>query len=315
MNGFWNKVTNARTIGIITVLVAIVAVIAQMIWDKYKDKTSIALQQINSITLVQNQSSLNKLRIYYDNKSINEITKISFRLVNDGNKAIIEGDVKKPITIHFENKAQVLDLTDAYSTPRNIDYHIQIDSTKHVIMLAFSLMNPKDEISFSLLLSGGSKYLADARIVGVRELSQEINNTKTTPFSWSDWLPVLICAFFSFMLLKTAVSIRSSCVLGSLFKEKYLDNVPDFPAFSSKEELIDFVTINMTFLTNQQRPLLKTITYLPEKLEVDYKYQIFRLVSEYFDNESLKTERYVIPFFAGLGFLICTVYIIWGRIF
>jgi hypothetical protein len=163
----------SRAVGIITVLgliLAAIGIVAPIVWDLYKSHTALQIRLISSSRLVGGGPTIDKLQFSYDGRPVAALSKLSFVLANSGRTPIRSGDIVTPPTVTLPD-ARVLDTHIDNVKPSNLASSTTTNSSGHSVAIAFPLLNPSDQIQFSLLVEADRPQVdVSARIAGLTAL-------------------------------------------------------------------------------------------------------------------------------------------------
>lgn len=159
---------NVATMTVLGLLLTAVGVISPILWDIYKGRTELTLLRLGSSAIVERKEDVQELRVLYDNKPVESVTRASFTLRNSGRRPIVQENVRQPVRVRFRESILKYGIENVF--PNKKDYTI----TKHddsTLEVSFDLLNPRDFVTFSVLLAGNDEAIdANARIVGIKEL-------------------------------------------------------------------------------------------------------------------------------------------------
>lgn len=136
---------------------------------------------------------LDKLQFSYDGHPVTQLTKFAFVLTNTGRVAIRKDEVVSPIVIQFGN-ANIIDARIDAVVPDNLESHIKVASSGHEVSIEYPLLNPNDQIQFSILTESREVAIkVSARIAGVRSIIYADQRGKTKSMkrktiSWTVWV-------------------------------------------------------------------------------------------------------------------------------
>ncbi|MFX0197947.1 MAG: hypothetical protein ACFFCW_17645 [Candidatus Hodarchaeota archaeon] len=253
---------------VLSLLIAVVGIIAPMAWEKYRTKSSLELQHLSTTTLLEKSPAIAKLKIFYDNKEIDSLSKIRFALVNNGRKPIMEKDLISPPTIIFSKGANLLELKTERLIPENIEFRPELNSSARSAILSFPLLNPSDVIEFSILLAGRlPNYKAEARIAGIAKLkiidrAKELGK-QPKRISWTVY-PVGFFTLFCILLI-VRFGIPESIKETKTMK-RYLSPGAELPKYQKKSDYLKFIQQELSYIKTKDK--LK-LTRLVEEQEAD----------------------------------------------
>ena len=212
-----------KIIAIITILLAVLAVITPVLWDVYMRKAALELHHLSSITLLDDPN-IEKLEIIYKGKSITNITKLSFLLKNSGKLPILREHIVEPIKISFSGIRKILDVNVSSTNPDNLELHYNISEKEDYITIDFPLLNPGDFAYFSVLASGpySVDFKTSARIVNVKDIDiiRKVESTKKKAFKWYTYMYWIVSIFYFLLAIVTGKSIRAEIRVKKIFNSE-----------------------------------------------------------------------------------------------
>ena len=159
----------------IEILLGCLAVIAAItvpliIYFLQKSKKRLAYEIVSNTQLVGVKSEVqNKIKIYYENKLVENVHLLLIRIINNGNQSISIGDFAKRIDINLGNNLNILTCEILRQYPDNLDINVikMVDS----IEIEPLLLNPKDNFTIKILLSDYKEnFEVSARIEGISKI-------------------------------------------------------------------------------------------------------------------------------------------------
>lgn len=159
----------------IEILLGFLAVIAAItvpliIFFLQKSKKRLAYEIVSNTQLVGVKSEVqNKIKIYYENKLVENVHLLLIRIINNGNQSISIGDFAKRIDINLGNNLNILTCEILRQYPDNLDVNVikVVDS----IQIEPLLLNPKDNFTIKILLSDYKEnFEVSARIEGISKI-------------------------------------------------------------------------------------------------------------------------------------------------
>jgi hypothetical protein len=153
--------------------------------------------------------TIDKLQFSYDGRPVAKLSKLAFVLVNTGRTAIRASDiVAAPAIILFGTS--ILDVRIDSVSPANLIVVPKLDPPNHSVSLEFPLLNPGDQIQFSVLVeSEDPKVEATARIAGLTTLAyldqRAEMDTVRRSVPWTVWV---VGVFTAFCLFATCVGLH-----------------------------------------------------------------------------------------------------------
>lgn len=176
-------------ISIISLIIALLGVIAPIVWDYYTDKKGISLSVLSRSVIISPSTDVKGLDISYKGTKLSFLSKTVFQIENIGNRPLLSSDIVSPIRIELQKGTNILDLIIEYKHPQNID--VSLSRNNEIIEVTFSLLNPGDKISFSLLTNVKQiDFIATARIAGVSDLVVTEQLSKGDSMWDLLWIPV-----------------------------------------------------------------------------------------------------------------------------
>lgn len=189
---------NGISLTLIGLIVAIIGVLAPIIWDWWSSSAEITLTTAHTVTIVEKKTDVENLTILYDDQKINTLSKSSFELKNTGRTAITASDLISDPKLELKGgKILEVEINEAY--PNNND--AVISNAGSLITLKFELLNPGDYIKFSVLTDASNPvFLASSRIKNVKELQVvQVEDQVKVSGNISFW--VYVVAAFSLLFL------------------------------------------------------------------------------------------------------------------
>lgn len=227
----------------LTFIFTAIGVIGPIAWEWYKSVASIELQYLSALAVVEQQSTLKKLEIYYDKQPITAISKLSFALVNTGRKPIEEKDLKEKPRLIFAKDAQLLDIQLETSIPENLSPILRLDKLTNSIQISFPLLNPGDTIQFSVLTAGQPPdFHAEARIVGIKNLDV-VDRVKEFKGGRKK-IPWTVYPVGLFTLLSLAIVLKALSQFPSIWRYRisFMRRGPKIPKCASVQQYQEFET-------------------------------------------------------------------------
>lgn len=148
------------------------AVIAPILWDRYKSKAALEIQLVSSTSLFNTTTRLDKLQVLYGSQPIRDLTSTAFTVRNTGRTPLRSSDLVTPPTITLPDSIQLLEVRQELSDPPDLAYVVHSDTGARSVTLVFSLLNPTDVIRLAVITAGPVRtFQAGGRIAGVSRLS------------------------------------------------------------------------------------------------------------------------------------------------
>ena len=140
----------------IEILLGFLAVIAAItvpliIYFLQKSKKRLAYEVVSNTQLVGVKSEVqNKIKIYYENKLVENVHLVSIRLINSGNQPISIEDFARPINIKLGSNTNILTCEVLEKNPKDLD--IVISKMQNSVKIQPLLLNPNDSLTLNILL-------------------------------------------------------------------------------------------------------------------------------------------------------------------
>lgn len=167
------------------ILIGIIGIILTL---RSRKRKSLGYELLAEASLLTVSKDLHeKIKIFFENKLIQDAWLLIYKISNNGDIPITETDFDDPISISFGNGVTILDAKIASTTPRNLKARLNIlDSNK--IILEQLLMNSSDSVIINIFLSGyikGAWVAPEARIIDIKliENINEFNEIKNIIFN------------------------------------------------------------------------------------------------------------------------------------
>ena len=182
---FWHDPLTLTILGVIgTIVGAIIgAVIAYFIFRKQTTKKLVTYQVVSNAPIANlNKTLQNTVTIQINGQPVNDARQVVLRLRNQGNAVVKDDDYDKPLKFVFTG-SKVVGSDILETAPPEIKNSINIST--FIQMGADSaeiekiLLNPKDSISFTILLEGDYHQLdVSGRLIGgqiIKYVENEFN--------------------------------------------------------------------------------------------------------------------------------------------
>lgn len=215
----------------IEILLGLLAVIAAItvpliIYFLQKSKKRFAYEVISNTQLVGVKSEVqNKIKIYYENKLVENVHLISIRLINSGNQPIPIDDFARPINIQLGSETNILTCEVLEKNPKDLD--VSILKMQDSIEIQPLLLNQNDSLTLNILLSdyrGGLEVSARVKGIAKVEVYRE-----PQPISNIIWLSIIL-----FSMVLTIISTN------------YKDSIESYFGFNS--EFLGYIFISPVFI-------------------------------------------------------------------
>ena len=164
----WNFL--AFVIALLALLISII------IFQINKKKKSLAFLVISDTQLQSlNDIESGNLQVIYKDSPVKNVHLLVLKIINNGNLPIATRDFDEPLCFSFGEQSKILNGGIIDQDPKTLLTTFSVISNK--IRIEPLLFNPKDHITFKLLVSGYENVEPTTRIVGIREVNQLSNNS------------------------------------------------------------------------------------------------------------------------------------------
>jgi hypothetical protein len=266
------KGPKAGLLALVGVIISVIGVIAPILWDRYKVSSALELRCVSFETLVESSDQLEKLSITYDGKSLKQISKADFVLINAGRTPIIEKDVVSAPEITIPRDTEVLDVKIEAQQPENLGASVDFDRTRNVIVINFPLLNRDDYVRFGVFTNSGTlAFDAKARIAGISGLSVTERTPRTSRVGRRIPWTVYPVGFFSLLLFQVAVrTVVPQAVRQRRMKRSIKDKRFTIPESGTPETYLAFINTELSFATPGERgALVGMIKSFPAGVRLD----------------------------------------------
>lgn len=145
-------------------------IFAYVAYRRHKRKR-LSYEIISNTPLLSVKSEVKgRIKIYLDDRPVEDVNLIMIRITNIGNDPILSKDLTTPITINFDEAAKLLSVEIFERIP--VDMLLpDMALSNNWIALSPQLLNEKDSITIKILGSGvTSAPIVRARIAGVEKI-------------------------------------------------------------------------------------------------------------------------------------------------
>lgn len=285
---------------LLTLFGVLITIIAPIIWNWYTSQSSLTLVKISEVRLIEKKTSINGLKILLNDKQISNLTKLSLKIKNTGKKPITELEIIEPIELLFNN-IRILDSSLDKTIPENIT--AIISNKKNKISIMFKLLNPDDELYFSVLADTNKiDFTTKARIKNVKKIniiSLKDENLIKSNISWM----VYIVGFFSILFFGIGLEAMFNEVPKGRYQTKLLrSNQNPIKIGLKKDDYIYYIENDLKFLTEEKQTELKSLlegdNITPNNIE-----KITNEIIEKIDADNSLGAMILILVIAGYGIL------------
>jgi hypothetical protein len=106
----------------------------------------------DELLLTVNEELQGKIKVFYDNNPIEDISLLVIKFLNNGNESIKSDDFEEPITISFSSNVGIFSVELKQAEPPTIKAKLKIENDK--IIIEPMLLNKGDFIIIKVLLTG-----------------------------------------------------------------------------------------------------------------------------------------------------------------
>jgi len=181
--------------------------IAISVWIYFAQRTSkrLLIERVARVPLVtMGPDAIPGLAVTLNGVPVTEASVVVVHIENMGNAPLPASDYEHPITLSFEERAEVVDASLVSAEPDSIPVKLECDGNS--LRVVPMLLNPGDSFVCRALVKGSTgRYTALARIAGVRSLE----STRPVPISKS--LVAAACLILltgAFVLTPSPMSVR-----------------------------------------------------------------------------------------------------------
>jgi len=119
-----------------------------------------------------------KLRIFYEDKVVDNVFLVVTKITNNGNTPIDEDDFKEPIQIETNDTGTILSAQIIDTNPPDIK--VRIGKRKSQVSIYPLLLNPGDSINIKLIINNFDKITSvTSRIRGVKNIELDLSEKYT----------------------------------------------------------------------------------------------------------------------------------------
>ena len=168
----------------ISAFAAVLAVITTIVMFIRTQKYRRLQFLLSSFSLIDVKRSItDKIKIYYDENIVSNLSMIKVKVKNSGKLAIRKEDVVSPIEIVFNEKTKLIDWSVANTEPAGININLERLEDKNAIKCNFGLLNPGDEANLELICipEDGSIPEVQTRIEGLKHVDVKVEGVEVMP--------------------------------------------------------------------------------------------------------------------------------------
>ncbi len=252
----------------IGVIGALIGGIVIHYYTQWISSPALMLKVLSQDIIVEKKSEVDQLIITYDGKRLDKLSKTTLAIQNIGGTTFLRKDLVTPICISFdceilganidaENSVQIISTTTLSKKNREIN-------------LSFDLLNPNEQIIFSILAIDNPQDLTvSARVVGINNIPIEKvtipKPVSTTSHGYGRYfLYFFIIVFISLILKQIGESTRVKKSLNSITNHTYL--IPDN---LTKSEFTEWLKKELSFALTSERDtfMTKILGSIPDDAE------------------------------------------------
>lgn len=301
-----------RLLPIFILIVSIIGILAPIAWNYYIGKKTLEVRIMSIISLLERDPILDELKIFYKGRTITNLTKMQFTVINTGRQPISEEEVKAFPTINFGPEREVLVTKIIRSDPPNVRCIIAESPNK--ITLRFSLLNPADFVEFSVYFEGSVEKspTVDARIKGIKQI--DVFDKTIEPIrprlrlGWGTY----VVGFFTFILSALFPFARKDRRVQIRTRKFLADNPHLLEQMTESSEFEGFIGKNLAFLPPDRNKKLRLILDDSTKGFPERKAMLVSQITEHVERVGGAELFYYI----SIGFIPLGIfYILWQIVF
>ncbi|ODC03193.1 hypothetical protein BFW38_06185 [Terasakiispira papahanaumokuakeensis] len=258
---------------VVGLIVAIVGVLAPIIWDLWSSSAEVTLTTAHTVTIVEKKTDVENLVILYDDQKINTLSKSSFEFKNTGRTAITASDLISDPKLELKD-GKIFEAELDETSPDNID--ASVSAVGSVITLNFKLLNPGDYIKFSALTDVSDPvFSASSRIKNVKAL-QVVKAEDQVKVSGNIGFWVYVVAVFTMLFIFVFIGLLAE--IPKLKQQLKAIRNSDTPLHTGESASVvrSYIDIDLSMLTKKKREALKKI--IPTGVDVLSKEQTEELI-------------------------------------
>lgn len=248
--------TNGISLTIMGLFIALLGVIAPIVWDLWNSSAEISLIIDHTATIIEKRDNVEKLVILYEGKQIESLSKTSFTLKNTGRKAVALDDIVSNPNIALRD-GNIFEAEIIKSDPEYIDKNISTNGKS--VSLTFKLLNPGDMIIFSILSDVKTPiFIPTARIKNIKNL-KIIKAEEQIKINGNVGFWVYIVGLFSALFFAVFISLLMDA---PKFKQQ-IAAIKNGETPLHKNESIEviyfYIDKNLSMLTKEKRKRIKEL--------------------------------------------------------
>lgn len=132
----------------LTILIPALSVISPILWDMYSNPYALTFFQHSQSVIVQKNVKIDRVKVLYDGKEVDQVVNSQYSIENTGWKAIEKADVLKAIGL-LTHDAKILSVNINRTEPPKID--ALTTYSNNLLNIDFQLLNKKEKIFVDVL--------------------------------------------------------------------------------------------------------------------------------------------------------------------
>lgn len=249
-----------QAIAYIGLVFSLLAIAVPLYVDYLKSRRQLEIQFLSQVEMVSPQNKIAGMKVFFKDRQVNGLSRLTYRLVNSGRSEILTEDVKIFPTLTF-GRAKVIATSIDRLKPRFLadEVSLGVDEPTSSVVLRFGELKPEESILFSVFVDGEVAHplSAHARIRGVQELvrvdlfervrEQEGGQGFVERNRWLIWLVWPLTLFNTVVLLYGGHTLRSKRRMRNRLKQGLkLENL-------SPPELNAFMREHLGYMTDDKK--------------------------------------------------------------
>lgn len=201
-------------------------------WIKGKNKKRVSTEKKSYRIVKKSKRSIDRLKLFFDDKEIEDVAITQIALWNSGNEEIRKDDIasERPICIKSKNNANILDAEISVESETSNKFIIKSVASK-CIKIDFEYFDKKEGIVVQVIHTGSGKDIVpDCKIIGgelskgektnnrlwtLRNKTLKNVNKKVIFFIYE----ILLCVFLAYMFVSSIISFDKLVSIKSTFND------------------------------------------------------------------------------------------------
>jgi hypothetical protein len=180
------------------------------IFIRQTQKKSLSCELISSSPILKVADDFrNDLEIKFKGKLINSLTLVVVKFFNSGNVPIEQQDYFRPLSLTFNDQAELLSVDVVEEIPSNLGVSFRHD--KKIIIIEPLLMNKGDSFTVQALVSQYSSFLIDGRVSGVQRIVKAESQNSMNVWERFSWITATSGMFLALAI--NSISLVSGFLL------------------------------------------------------------------------------------------------------